>query len=130
MKYFILILTIGSILSKDVYQFSWEIFYSMNKKEITAKFCENKEKPVLKCNGQCYLAKQLRKAELQQEQKNQQNEPVRIKTFGETIWVIDQISSFSIVPADLQAVKQSIPSLSSEKWNYNCSSEIEHPPQG
>lgn len=102
----------------------------MNKKEITAKFCENKEKPVLKCNGQCYLAKQLRKAELQQSQENQQNEPVRIKTFGETIWVIEPVASFSIVTTDLQLVKQSIPSFSSEKWDYTSISEIEHPPQG
>lgn len=34
-------------------------FYK-NQAEITAKFCENKDKPVMECNGKCYLKKQLK----------------------------------------------------------------------
>ena len=32
--------------------------YHYNKASITAKYCENKAKPKLKCNGQCHLRKQ------------------------------------------------------------------------
>ena len=33
--------------------------YSLNIKNIVEKYCVNKDKPVLKCNGKCYLKKQL-----------------------------------------------------------------------
>ncbi len=37
--------------------------YELNKAQITAQYCVNKAKPMLHCNGQCHLAKQLRKTE-------------------------------------------------------------------
>lgn len=37
--------------------------YEVNKEEIAALFCENKDNPELKCNGKCYLMKQLKSAE-------------------------------------------------------------------
>ena len=37
-------------------------WYEMNKGYITSNFCINKAKPELKCNGKCYLKKQLKKA--------------------------------------------------------------------
>lgn len=36
--------------------------YQVHKARITELFCVNKDKPALKCNGKCHLAKQLRKA--------------------------------------------------------------------
>ena len=36
--------------------------YQVHKARITELFCVNKDKPQLKCNGKCHLAKQLRKA--------------------------------------------------------------------
>ena len=35
--------------------------YQLNKQAITEAFCVNKEAPVLKCEGKCHLAKQLKK---------------------------------------------------------------------
>jgi len=37
--------------------------YELNKAQITAQYCVNKARPALHCNGQCHLARQLRKAE-------------------------------------------------------------------
>lgn len=37
--------------------------YQANKSEITRKYCENKAKPKLKCDGKCHLKKQLQKEE-------------------------------------------------------------------
>lgn len=36
--------------------------YQVNKTRITRLFCVNKARPRLHCNGKCYLAQQLRKA--------------------------------------------------------------------
>lgn len=37
--------------------------WKVNQDIITARYCVNKSKPELKCNGQCQLAKRLRKIE-------------------------------------------------------------------
>lgn len=47
-------------------------WYQLNQKHITAQYCINKNKPKLHCNGRCYLMKQLKKTE-QNEQKNTSN---------------------------------------------------------
>jgi len=37
--------------------------YQINKKSITATRCENRGKPEMRCDGKCYLSKQLKQAE-------------------------------------------------------------------
>lgn len=37
--------------------------YQLNKARITARYCVNKARPQLHCDGRCYLARQLRKAD-------------------------------------------------------------------
>lgn len=49
------------------------INYQLNKVEITNKFCVNKDKPKLNCNGKCHLKKQLQKVD-EQEKKSQQSQ--------------------------------------------------------
>lgn len=69
----------------------------MNQAELTAKYCVNKAKPMLKCNGKCYLAKQLKiqeeqdKAEFNKKSKNQVPKFKKIKE-GEVFNDIKEIS--------------------------------------
>ena len=44
--------------------------FKLNQGYIAAVFCENKEKPVLKCEGKCYLTKKLKQAEESSESKD------------------------------------------------------------
>ena len=37
--------------------------YALNRARITAQFCVNKARPLLRCNGKCHLARQLRRIE-------------------------------------------------------------------
>lgn len=53
--------------------------YVINYEYIATQLCENKEKPELKCNGKCHLAKELAKASeeekpISQNKKNQTSE--------------------------------------------------------
>ena len=48
---------------KFIYTSFWLIYFHINQQEIIRLSCENKNRPELKCNGKCYLAKQLRKAD-------------------------------------------------------------------
>ena len=45
------------------------INYLLNKAEIIEFFCINKEKPKLKCNGKCHLTKEIKKVDVEEEEK-------------------------------------------------------------
>lgn len=49
------------------------IRFYLEQDQIAKEKCENKDKPTLKCNGKCYLAKQLKKTE---EEKNENSSPI------------------------------------------------------
>jgi len=48
-----------------------QISYTINQQYITEKFCENKTKPELQCNGKCHLAKQMQKITQQESPSTQ-----------------------------------------------------------
>lgn len=45
-------------------------YYRVNQDYIAKNLCENRDKPMLDCNGQCYLAKQLKAAEEKEQKSN------------------------------------------------------------
>lgn len=52
--------------------FSWLLVYAgfkINQQYIATTLCENRDKPSMHCNGQCYLRKQLNKTEESQQYK-------------------------------------------------------------
>ena len=44
---------------RPAYQASYYLYFQMNIDVIVAKYCVNKERPQLKCNGKCHLNKQI-----------------------------------------------------------------------
>lgn len=46
------------------------LYYSLDNVSFTEKYCVNKEKPVLQCNGKCELAKIAKATEKQNQDKN------------------------------------------------------------
>ncbi len=53
-------------------------YYNANTAYITKKFCENKDKPVLKCNGKCYLKKQLDKVDAEGSSEESEKNTIKI----------------------------------------------------
>ena len=51
------------ILAQSVVGTLVVVRYQANKKYIASTLCENRNKPSKKCEGKCYLKKQLKKAE-------------------------------------------------------------------
>jgi hypothetical protein len=98
--------------------------FEIRRDYIVANLCENRNKPQLKCNGKCYLAKRLAAAQ-KQEQKQAEN---------------DYVSKLLLQPMDLRVVEFSIPAVSFRKsksvvYRYHPSLEIRegisdifHPP--
>lgn len=83
MKNTIIILLITALLSSTFSKLIVFSNYLINKEYITNKFCENKSKPKLKCNGKCHLRKQLKEQEKQEGQsKNTIKEVNEIQLFS------------------------------------------------
>jgi len=61
------------LLSKTAYGLFWQVNFRMNQREIARLECVNKNRPEMHCNGKCYLAKQLQKAEAQLDDKKQES---------------------------------------------------------
>lgn len=52
--------------------------YVINQDYIAEYLCVNKDKPMLECNGKCYLAKMLQE---EQEEKKQNLPPINLKEY-------------------------------------------------
>jgi hypothetical protein len=57
------------------------VYYQLNKGFISSTFCENKSKPELRCDGKCYMKKQLKATD-----ENQSKTPINIRDFQEIIF--------------------------------------------
>ena len=74
MRAFLSILLISILMSKTVYSIFWQTVFIINQKEIAELECVNKDRPEMNCNGNCYLAKQLKKADQELTQKKSKNQ--------------------------------------------------------
>ena len=74
-------------------------YYRVNQDYIAKNLCENRDKPMLDCNGQCYLAKQLKAAK----EKEQKSNSERLEKMPEVVLAFQAIqpifsASFVQVP--------------------------------
>ena len=123
------LLLVALFISKLVYGLIWQVHYELNKAEITARYCENKNRPELHCNGQCYLAKQLQKADsaLQAKEQEQQNHlDLGAKIFSEQFYLSNEAQFLALQPLFVQAQKETLSKTILYSFNYisNCF----HPP--
>ncbi|HBW85367.1 MAG TPA: hypothetical protein DEF82_01050 [Crocinitomicaceae bacterium] len=121
-------LFISILLSKTAYSVFWQVKYYLNQKEITEKECENKKRPEMLCNGKCYLAKQLKKAEaeLNSQKEKQERSISNLKVLEEGIFVPLSAIFFEVNPNKLELSK----SFFSYKnfYSYDVGSHYFHPP--
>lgn len=61
------------LTSKLAYSLFWMVNFSIYQKEIAELECVNKDRPEMNCNGNCYLSKQLKKADLELDQKKEES---------------------------------------------------------
>lgn len=54
--------------------------YQLNKSEITRKYCENKAKPKLHCDGKCHLKKQLKEEDKKEKESTSNNTKDKFET--------------------------------------------------
>ena len=75
-----------------------EIFaeYIMDIEQFTELYCENKDKPELKCNGKCHLTEQLAENEEQKQNKDIQVSPEILLFFADSKFEIEEHNGFYI----------------------------------
>lgn len=94
-------------------------WYELNKASITQKFCINKDKPQLHCNGKCHLKKQL------EQQDKTQNKDQEKKQTDWVLFIIPnpahQLSAISLRNTDHI-------SLYSNHYHFRQLKRVFHPP--
>lgn len=99
--------------------FTW---YQLNKEYVANNLCENRNKPQLKCNGKCYLKKQLKKADVNSDSN-------KSTTNNERIGLLECVlpDSFVIPRLFLFSNVQCL-AVYSERYIYSFESYVFHPP--
>ncbi len=59
MKLYYIILFFICLTVKPAYKLGYVAYFELNIDYIVEKYCVNKDKPVMKCNGKCHLSKKL-----------------------------------------------------------------------
>ncbi|SFB83700.1 hypothetical protein SAMN05421747_101427 [Parapedobacter composti] len=70
----IAILLIGSLCAENVSRLLVTTAFELNRDYITAYFCVNRDKPLLHCDGQCFLAKKLQEVEEKEKKSEKESQ--------------------------------------------------------
>ncbi len=101
-------------------------YWKYNQSEITKKYCENKAKPKLKCNGKCHLAKQLKAQENQDD--SSKNSLPKFKKDIEINLIHQSIESLTFSKVDFSTIRQS-QFFMVNNYAYNSVNDCFHPPK-
>ncbi len=110
--------------SKAVVMLEWKI----NQQLITEKYCVNKENPMMHCDGKCYLAKQLRKLEME-EQKERSKHPFpsgKLKQ-AEMAFVCPQVVRM-LFSAEIQKTVEQAYAGPNNQYSFDFQNYCFHPP--
>jgi hypothetical protein len=129
MRIFFFTLFTSVMLTQALQGFVTLVNWKINQTEITEKYCENKANPMLNCNGQCYLSKQLKKQEEVQAFEQHQNNkkiPTPKKSKENELFLDHNFSIVSILKINF--ITSSFANLE-EKYVFDFTFRNFHPPQ-
>jgi hypothetical protein len=117
------------ICAQAVIQALVMIDWKVNQDFITARYCVNKNKPELKCNGQCQLAKKLRKIEneinlLDSKGSNQSKKEFKTKQAEFTLLK----PAFITLTIPIQSILKNTNSYYIDHYEFIFNNSIDHPP--
>lgn len=123
MKHLLPILLLAMMLARPIFFVGIMGYYSFNVKEITTKYCVNKNRPQLKCNGKCHIAKQFRLAE--QSEKETANKIVVSLTIPLVFFQATEVINFLSSEDSLRILNSDYKNL----YSFEYSSFFEVPPR-
>ncbi|MHA8052623.1 hypothetical protein [Aquirufa sp. Wall-65K1] len=95
MNRFLAILLLIALQLPLMSQWASVAYYQVNRNYIAKNLCENRDKPKLNCNGQCYLAKKLKAAE----DKEQKTNSERLEKMPEIQLACEQVPMLAFHPS-------------------------------
>ena len=117
------------LLAKVIFGAIWHLHFQLNQQQIIAQECVNKKRPEMQCNGTCYLAKQLKKADLELEKKksDQQHTLNGMKNIASELFVsCNSTFAKAFIFHNIKNSKQQVPYLN--HYCFNFLETIFHPP--
>jgi hypothetical protein len=103
--------------------------WKINQDRITEKYCENKNRPEMECDGKCYLAKQLRKLDVEEQNERSKNQlPEQQLKSAEIPFIAPKYPIESIVFAVFPAVKKHAFVEPHGMYRFTFITENFHPP--
>ncbi len=103
-------------------------YWKINQKAITEKYCENKARPELECNGQCHLKKQIKLISQEDSSKDVKNTiPSKKEVKFEKLEYINQSFSLLIIK-DLIYLTDKPIAFISDNYLFQPNQSIFHPP--
>src|SRR5690606_923264 len=81
------ILLICSLFTENISRLLITAAFELNQQYIIEYFCVNKDKPMLHCDGKCYLAKKLKEAE----EKEKKSEKESLKVSYQPAFITEKI---------------------------------------
>ncbi len=124
MRLFFLIVFISLICVQSTQGIITMLNWKINQTEIADKLCENKDKPKLKCNGKCQLAKKLK---TQEEDSSSKKSTSKVKKHIEYNFTTEVVNLFE-AKLPLKETKQSFFKYS-DNISYKQINACFHPPQ-
>jgi hypothetical protein len=125
LKHFGILLAVFVLFAKSLVVPALFLNYELRKDYIIQNFCENKNRPELKCDGQCYLAKQIKAAQDEDERK-------ATDSFLSKLYQVEHIENDSNMSLsydyDLYFFPQSMIETAQHLFAQNFNSAIFHPP--
>lgn len=80
LRSFTAIILIATLLISSLTRWFVYAGFELNRGYIAEKLCENRDKPMMHCNGKCYLAKKIKQAE---EKEKKQDRDMQKNMFQE-----------------------------------------------
>ncbi|WP_146260502.1 hypothetical protein [Algoriphagus chordae] len=99
-----------------------KVNFTMNQKYIIDNFCINTDKPMMNCDGKCYLATKLK-----EEQERQENTPAL--TFNQDFGVYISNTTLSYQHPSNFTELIAHESFYKNEFGQTISTEIDHPPK-
>jgi hypothetical protein len=91
----LVLLLICSLFAENISRLLVTAAFELNRPYIAEYFCVNKDKPLLHCDGKCYLARKLKEAE----EKEKQSEKESLKVSYQPASIVEKtIWTFPVPP--------------------------------
>ncbi|MFD2589997.1 hypothetical protein ACFSTE_04095 [Aquimarina hainanensis] len=118
------ILLFISFAIRPTMEISSILYYQLNIDYIVEKYCVNKKRPMLNCNGKCFLNKQLN---IQKQSSSDQNDGIVINAETFLPLYFEKNKSYALHYASLTSLQKNNWSLK-ELHPFDIIRSIDHPP--